>query len=135
MNENITQDPSKIPLTQNQYKGTPGAYDAEVCERLLDAWDEDFATLNPNVLTSNNFSEYYQAFVGDIATIGSQYKSMFANQEDLVADIDDSRQEVQGVSSDEELSNMIMYQHAYNANSRYITAVDQMLEDLLAKLG
>lgn len=135
MNENITQDPSKIPLTQNQYKGTPGAYDAEVCERLLDAWDEDFATLNPNVLTSNNFSEYYQAFIGDIATIGSQYKSMFANQEDLVADIDDSRQEVQGVSSDEELSNMIMYQHAYNANSRYITAVDQMLEDLLAKLG
>lgn len=135
MNENITQDPSKIPLTQNQYKGTPGAYDAEVCDRLLNAWDEDFATLNPNVLTSNNFSEYYQALVGDIATVGSQYKSMFANQEDLVADIDDSRQQVQGVSSDEELTNLIMYQHAYNANSRYITAVDAMLEDLLTKLG
>lgn len=135
MNENITQDPSKIPLTQNQYKGTPGAYDEEVCDRLLNAWDEDFATLNPNVLTTNNFTEYYQAFIGDIATVGNEYKSMYENQEDLVADIDDSRQGVQGVSSDEELTNMIMYQHAYNANSRYITAVDQMLEDLLAKLG
>ena len=135
MNENITQDPSKIPLTQNQYQEVPGAYDADVCDRLLNAWDEDFATLNPNVLTRNNFSEYYQAFIGDIATVGYECKSMYANQEDLVADIDDGRQQVQGVSSDEELTNLIMYQHAYNASSRYITAVDAMLEDLLAKLG
>ena len=135
MNEDITQDPSKIPLTQNQYQEVPGAYDADVCDRLLNAWDEDFATLNPNVLTRNNFSEYYQAFIGDIATVGYECKSMYANQEDLVADIDDGRQQVQGVSSDEELTNLIMYQHAYNASSRYITAVDAMLEDLLAKLG
>lgn len=135
MNEAILEEPSKIPLNGNQYKGNPGAYDADVCDRLLQIWDEDFSSLNPNIFTTNTFTEYYQAFIGDIATQGNEYRGLFQNQEGLVASIDSTRQEVSGVSSDEELSNLIMYQHAYNANSRYITTVNQMLEDLLAKLG
>lgn len=135
MNEEIEQDPSKIPLSGNIYKGYFGAYDAESCTRLEEIWDEEFATLNPNVLTASTFTEYYTAFMGDIATKGNEYQGMYKNQEDLVESIDSSRQEVSGVNSDEELTNMIMYQHAYNASSRYITAVDQMLEHLLAKLG
>ena len=135
MNEEIIQDPSKIPITGNEYKGNPGAYDADTCDRLVEIWNEEFSALNPNVLTTSTFTSYYEAFIGDIATVGNEYRGMLENQEDLVASINDSRQEVSGVSSDEELTNLIMYQHAYNASSRYITAVDQMLEHLLAKLG
>ena len=129
------QNPSKIPLSGNNYKGNYGGYDVEACDRLIEIWNEDFAALNPNVYTTSTFTEFYAAFVGDIATVGSEYYGMYENQLDLVKDINNSRQEVSGVSSDEELSNMIMYQHAYNASSRYITAVDQMLEDILNKLG
>lgn len=135
MNEEIEQNPSKIPLSGNAYKGYFGAYDAESCSRLEGIWQEEFATLNPNVLVSSTFTEYYNAFMGEIATIGNEYRGMYENQEELVTSIDNSRQEVSGVSSDEELTNMIMYQHAYNANSRYITAVDQMLQHLLERLG
>lgn len=135
MNEEIEQNPSKLPLSGNIYKGYFGAYDAESCSRLEKIWQEEFAALNPNVLVTSTFTEYYNAFMGEIATIGSEYRGMYENQEELVTSIDNSRQEVSGVSSDEELTNMIMYQHAYNANSRYITAVDQMLQHLLERLG
>lgn len=135
MNEEVEQEPSKLPLSGNEYKGLYDAYDAETCDRLEEIWERDFSSLNPNILTSNTFFEYYTAFMGDIATVGNEYRGMHKNQEELVTSIDNSRQEVSGVSSDEELTNMIMYQHAYNASSRYITAVDQMLEHLLAKLG
>lgn len=135
MNEEIEQDPSKIPLSGNVYKGNYDAYDVDSCNRLTEIWREGFSTLNPNILTPSTFLEFYNAFMGDIATTGNEYRGMCENQEELVQSIDSNRQSVAGVSSDEELTNMIMYQHAYNANSRYITAVDQMLQHLLEKLG
>ena len=135
MNEEIEQDPSKIPLSGNEYKGLYGAYDVESCSRLEEIWEEEFAPLNPNVLVTGTFIEYYNAFIGDFASIGNEYRGMYENQEDLVESIDSKRQETFGVSSDEELTNMIMYQHAYNASSRYITTVDQMLQHLLERLG
>ena len=39
------------------------------------------------------------------------------------------------VSMDEELSNMIKFQHAYNASSRYINTVSEMIEHLINTLG
>ena len=46
-----------------------------------------------------------------------------------------AREQVVGVSSDEELTNMIMFQNAYNASSRYINVVSEMLEHILTTLG
>ncbi|MDE7045037.1 MAG: hypothetical protein K2O97_08515 [Acetatifactor sp.] len=40
-----------------------------------------------------------------------------------------------GVSSDEELSNMIKFQNAYNASSRYINVISEMLEHIINTLG
>ena len=45
------------------------------------------------------------------------------------------REQIVGVSSDEELTNMIMYQNAYNASSRYINVISEMLDHLLSTLG
>jgi flagellar hook-associated protein 1 FlgK len=36
-----------------------------------------------------------------------------------------------GVSTDEELSNMIRFQSAYNASSRFITVINEMLETIV----
>ena len=57
------------------------------------------------------------------------------NQNITVNTIDNERQNVMGVSTEEELSNMIKYQQCYNASSRYITTVAQMLEYLIERLG
>jgi len=52
-----------------------------------------------------------------------------------VASVDNQRQQVIGVSSDEELTYMIKYQNAYNAASRFINVVNEMIEHLLTQLG
>ena len=39
-----------------------------------------------------------------------------------------------GVSSDEELSDLIKFQQCFNASSRYITVVDEMIEHLITHL-
>lgn len=40
-----------------------------------------------------------------------------------------------GVSDDEELDNMIKFQNAYNASSRYINVIDEMIEHIINTLG
>lgn len=46
-----------------------------------------------------------------------------------------AREQVIGVSTDEELSNMIKFQNAYNASSRYINVISEMLDHILSTLG
>ena len=53
----------------------------------------------------------------------------------MVDGYDNQRLQTSGVSSDEELEKMIKYQHAYNAASRYINVVSEMIEHLVTSLG
>lgn len=132
VNPAIRDNLSKLPLSDN---GSTGDYTMDVAQELAAAWDETFATLNPNTLTRSTFLEYYTAFTADIANTGQTLKATAENQEITTVGVDDQRQQIMGVSSDEELTHMIKFQHSYNAASRYITVVDEMLEHLLNKLG
>ena len=73
--------------------------------------------------------------LGDIANLGSVYKASEDALDTTTTYLDNERQKVAGVSSDEELTNMIRFQSAYNASSRYFTVVSDMLDYLLAQLG
>jgi flagellar hook-associated protein 1 FlgK len=53
----------------------------------------------------------------------------------MVDTINNQRAEVTGVSSDEELTNLIKYQHAYNASARYVNVVSEMLEHVIMNLA
>ena len=72
--------------------------------------------------------------IGGISTKGNVYQGMATDLEGEVASIDNNRQQVFGVSSDEELQNMIKYQSAYNAASRFINVISEMLEHLVTRL-
>ena len=78
--------------------------------------------------------DYYNELIGSLATRGYELRTISENQAAMAENIEEQRMSVGGVSSDEELTNMIKYQHAYNAASRYINVVDQMLEHLLERL-
>lgn len=80
---------------------------------------------------SLTFEQFYEALVDDVGSEGMVYESMVANQDDLSSGLDDGRQEVMGVSSDEELTNMIRYQQAYNAASRYINVITTMMDTVI----
>jgi flagellar hook-associated protein 1 FlgK len=131
VNPEIMQNYSVIPLSSNSGSGD---YDIETAKKLITKWQDTFSTLSPNTLTKYNFSDYYTSFIAELANRGEQYNTISTNQASMVESINEERAKVTGVSSDEELTNLIKYQHAYNASSRYINTVSQMLEDIINKL-
>lgn len=112
-----------------------GSEDKVTATKLKDAFTEKSYTLNPNVQKPNSFITYYTDLVSQVANSGYMFRSVYDNQADAVEGIEAARQQITGVSSDEELSNMIKFQNAYNASSRYINVIDEMLEHILSTLG
>ena len=112
-----------------------GSEDKATAEALKNAFMEEEYALNPNVSNKSSFIDYYDDLVEQIANTGYVFRSICANQEGTVESIDAAREQVIGVSSDEELSNMVKFQNAFNASSRYINVIDEMLEHLLTSLA
>lgn len=128
INQEILSDYSKLPLSANNGSKE---FDLETCKQLISKWQENFSNIDPGSLTTFNFNNYYTNLVGAIANRGSLYRTKAENQQLTLNQIEGIRQSVLGVNSDDELTNIIRFQHAYGASSRYITTVNDMLETLL----
>ena len=59
----------------------------------------------------------------------------FGIQQVITTQVDAARESVAGVNLDEEMSNMLSFQHAYSAAARLITAIDQSLDVLINQTG
>lgn len=109
--------------------------DNKTAEALKKAFTEEEYTLNPNLKKKTTFVDYYGDMVAQVANTGYVSRSIYVNQVNTVESVQNAREQVIGVSSDEELSNMIKFQNAYNASSRYINVIDEMLEHVINTLG
>lgn len=133
---NTTINPKLIEQpTLFTYRTADGNEDTRTVELLKKAFTSEEYVLNPNVTTRNSFITYYNSLVNQVANSGDVYKSIKEAQEHTVDSVDAAREQIVGVSSDEELEFMIMFQNAYNASSRFINVVDEMLEHLVTTLG
>ena len=103
--------------------------------QLEGIWDNADYTINPLDKTPCNFTDFYIKWIGEIGTTGSIYDTTARSLEGTRDTIENNRQMVVGVSSDEELTNMIKYQQAYNAASRYINVVSTMIDYLLQSVS
>jgi flagellar hook-associated protein 1 FlgK len=130
MNDATSQNVALLPFTNRQ-----GKEDIARSEALLDVWTADFASLNPDSYAVGDFTTFYNNFTGEFATVGKVLNNFVSQQQTMVDSYDDQRQQTEGVSSDEELQKMIKYQQSYNAASRYINVVSEMLEHLVTSLG
>ena len=72
--------------------------------------------------------DYFSNVVDQLGIKSQEAKRQVTNQTLTLSSIDDSRQQVAGVSLDEELSYLIQYQHAYNANAKIISTIDELLD-------
>jgi flagellar hook-associated protein 1 FlgK len=130
INTLLSQQPSQLGLRLED-----GSEDQATTDALKAAFTEESYKLNPNMEKKNTFVDYYTDLVSQVANSGSVYQNLHEYQENTVENIQSSREQIMGVSSDEELSNMIRFQNAYNASSRYINVISQMLEHLVSTLG
>lgn len=130
INSELRQNPSLLNFRLDEHSEDNGTM-----EKLKNAFEEAIYKLNPNVQTPVCFKDYYKNLVSQIANTGSVFRAVQANQTVAADALGGAREQIVGVSSDEELTNMIMYQNAYNASSRYINVVSEMLDHILSTLG
>lgn len=86
-------------------------------------------------LSSGTIDDYFRALVGDLGTRSNNANRQSGNLKDLTDAIEIRRSEVSGVSLDEELADMLRFQHAYNAAARNLTTVDEMLDRIINHMG
>ena len=130
VNKDLVQVPTKLGFIKED-----GSVDYETLEVMKAKFTEESNTLNPNVKKKTNFVDYYGDLVAQVANSGSVYKSIMANQQATVNATFSAREQVIGVSSDDELTQMVKFQNAYNASSRYINVISEMLAHIINTLG
>ena len=130
IDQQLKQEPSNLGFMKPD-----GSVDNETAEALKDAFTEEIYTLNPEVKKLTTFLDYYNDLVSQVANTTSVSRSIFVNQENTTEATLNAREQIVGVSSDEELANMIKFQNAFNASSRYINSISEMLAHIINTLG
>jgi flagellar hook-associated protein 1 FlgK len=77
----------------------------------------------------------YSQLVTRVGSDTQQAMNTNDNATALVSAVDNNRQSVSGVSLDEEMTNMLRFQRGYQASSRALTAMDEMIDQLINRTG
>ncbi len=107
INPKLIQEPTLFT-----YRTVDGNEDNDTVTKLKEAFTKESYCLNPNVSTRNSFITYYNSLVSQVANTGDVYDSIKEAQEQTVSAVSSAREQIVGVSSDEELEFMIMFQNA-----------------------
>ncbi|MBU6145927.1 MAG: flagellar hook-associated protein FlgK [Paenibacillaceae bacterium] len=87
------------------------------------------------IQSDGSIDGFYRSLIGNIGVRGQEAKRQSDMQQVIVEQVDSRRQSMSGVSLDEEMSNMMKYQHAYNAAARLMTVYDELLDKVINGLG
>lgn len=95
------------------------------------------AIRNTPVMVGNSktFDEFFADTVTEIGLKGEQAEMMLNTQTAIVKELHDMRDSVSGVNIDEELSDIIKFQHGYNASARFISVANEMLDTVINRMG
>jgi flagellar hook-associated protein 1 len=77
----------------------------------------------------------YAAFVAQVGDSVRAATSTQATQQAVLTAVSNQRQSVSGVSLDEEMTNLIQYQQAYQASARVMNAINSTLDTLINSVG
>ncbi len=81
------------------------------------------------------FDAYFQDAVARAGLRGEQAARANEDQSLIMKDLRDLRESISGVNIDEELSQMIKFQHGYAAAARFVANVNEMLDTIINRLG
>ncbi len=83
------------------------------------------------VSKTQTIGEYYGNIISQVGADTSTSEFTFEYNKALADDLNDRQNQVSGVNLDEEMANLIKYQHAYRAAAKLITTADEMLQTVL----
>ena len=112
MNKAFTDDPASLNMTSDLALTLSGIKSAKV-------------NINGENITLGNF---YNSIVQDIGYATQSVGRELANRESLMVNLESSKASISGVSLDEEMINLMQFQHAYNATAKVASTIDSLLD-------
>lgn len=139
LNKEIADNPTKISASMRvvDIGGTESVVQGNNSLAVLfsQARDMRFNFGTPTDTNLNTIDAYFRSIAGQLGVQSAESIRQMNNSKILVDQIDGNRQSVSGVSLDEEMSNMIKFQHAYNAAARNMTIIDELLDKVINGMG
>jgi len=92
---------------------------------------------NRDIVLANNsrtFDSYFADIVAEIGLKGEEADLAMRTRELIVKKLDDTKKTISGVNLDEELSNMLKYQRAYQSIARFITTYDGLMDTIINRM-
>ncbi|PYE50649.1 flagellar hook-associated protein FlgK [Paenibacillus barcinonensis] len=138
LNAEIQADPNKIATsirTTTDTSGTESLVKGNNTLAILIANLKDTPMKTADGLRNATIGAQFSAIVGQLGVQSQEAARQTANTEFLTQQVETRRQSVSGVSLDEEMANMIKFQHAYSASARFMTTYDELLDKLINSTG
>lgn len=91
---------------------------------------------NTQVMIGKNrtFDDYFADSVTKVALKGEQAENNFNSHNATMNDLRGLRDSISGVNVDEELADIIKFQHGYNAAAKFVTVWDSLLDTVINRL-
>ena len=110
---------------------TPMGGEMSLADNLNALTLRDVNRLTISNLNDTSLSEAYQGLVGTIGIHSRGFQLDYDFSSTTVNELQARRDEVSGVSLDEEMANLVKFQHAYSAAAKLISVADEMFLTLL----
>ncbi len=131
-----------VSLNTGSNTDNPNTPILNMMEALTSTWpykasNLDFlvnANINPD-LKNNTFGDYMNHIATTLSNDSYNNSVSLQTNVTVLNGIQNSRDSISGVSLNEEASNMMMFQSAYQASSRLMTALDQVIDVLINSTG
>ena len=118
----LLSDPRRLAASANGLAGN-----GEIAGRIAQLATSGVASLN-NVSLTDSFS----SLVARLAADSRAAQDNFQAADVVLQTLEAERQSISGVSTDEEAINMIIFQRAFQGAARYVSLIDQMLDEVLS---
>ncbi len=84
---------------------------------------------------SKTFDDYFADAVTNVGLMGEQAEMNLLSQNAIMDDLRGLRDSISGVNIDEELADILKFQHGYNAAAKFITVWDNLVDTVINRLG
>ena len=85
--------------------------------------------------SGNSFRSFLEEGVEKLGVVGREAKLSLEQGKTILNHLENSRQSISGVNIDEEMAQMVKYQHGYNASARLVSYIDEILDILINRMA
>lgn len=121
------------PVTLKASDGGP-AGDNTLARAVAQLANHSFSTAAGDAI-DGTFSKYFSGVVSHLGATAARVSDQYEDQLNIETIVRAQRDSISGVSMDEELADLVKYQRSFQASSRVIQVIDELLDTIVNRLG